>query len=545
MHFDLPILGMLTCLQPFWGEIYLSTESLHSVRWVEKVGYEMTLQREMRANEAIVDELICWLRATTPELVMDEVAARLAAGVVEDDLWAASVLTASRYVNNQAHNLMGFVAHSMVGCEDARRLAHGQPRRIRYLLLMQSLHQTVADLHDPSFAPAELLPYWPIYEPTIEEGVHWLRRDIRMGEVSRVDHRLVGLNELLTPHQIADLVLDVGLEGMVTDDHTIISPTLSLGMIDLVGWERGFEFMRWAMRYSASFPINFTCYDRSLHLAREFGLHDGAPVRGFQPNRVLPLRQLLFEAEAAARPLMVAHALAHEGYSPATVVAAAALAACDMYLMVDPVPHADFDAISREVAPIHMGNCLRTLADSLAYMSPRTQTLAALQAGSQLERGPSIIDADFKWVSFCVGEAYPYAADVAKLERQSTTDLLDYVREVVGYHDCRQVTAAVRAYADKGGDAEVMISLLTELACTDHGTLLHNVKHLNSMVIEYRRAERCNPNNPDSWNYLIQAAKFLTWYYGLTTGAYERADVALEKHLSLGSSTLPRSVEAA
>lgn len=504
----------------------------------------MPFPHKMRTNAAIVDELIAWLRSTTPSCVMDEAAAKIAAGVDENALWAASVLTASRYVNNQAHNLMGFVAHSMVGCEDARRLAHGQPPRIRYLLLMQSLHQTVADLHDPSFAPAELLPFWPIHEPTVEQSIEWLRRDVRMGEFCRADHRLVGLNEKLSPDAIANLVLEIGLEGMVTDDHTIISPTLSLGMIDLIGWERGFEFMRWAIRYSASFPINCHPYDRSVALAQEYGLQEGAPVRHLQPERVQVLSQRLFEAHAPERPMLVLRALVEEGCSPATLVAAAAQAACTMYLMVDPVPHTDFDAISREVAPIHLGNCLRALADSLAYMSPRVQVLAALQAGSQLERGPSVINAEFCFAPFCPAQAYPYVADVAALERYSTDELLGYVREVVAEHDCRQVTAAVRAFANQGGDGETMIALLTELACTDHGTLLHNVKHLNSMVIEFRRAKHYNPNSSAHWGYLIQAAKFLAWYYGLTTNAYERADIALEKHLSFGRIAFPICVKA-
>jgi hypothetical protein len=268
-------------------------------------------------------------------------------------------------------------------------------------------------------------------------------------------------------------------------------------------------------------------------LAQEFGLQEGAPVCDFQPQRVLEFRTRLFDAAPAERPYMVARALAQEGFSPSTIVAATAQAACDMYLMVEPVPHTDFDAISREVAPIHMGNCLRTLATALEYMSPRTQALAALQAGSQLERGPSIINADFHFVPFCPAPAYPYAEDVAALEGHSASDLLDYLREVAGYHDCRQVTAAVRAYANRGGDAESMIALLTELACTDHGTLLHNFKHLNSMVIEFRRASLQQAPHPDHWNYLIQAAKFLTWYYGLTTDAYTRAGAALEKHLAL------------
>jgi hypothetical protein len=499
----------------------------------------MTFQREMQANAAIVDELIGWLRTTTPARIMDEAAEKLAAGVAEDDLWAASVLTASHYVNNQAHNLMGFVAHSMVGCEDARRLAQGQPRRIRSLLLMQSLHHTVADLHDPSFAPYELLPFWPIHEPTVAEGIEWLRRDVRIGEYSRADHRLVGLNEHLAPQEIADLVLDIGLEGMVTDDHTVISPTLLLGMIDLVGWACGFELMRWAVRYSASFPRDFSGYERSVVLAQEFGLQEGAPVSDFQADRVLALRSRFLSAEPAARPQIVVHALAREGCSPATIVAAAAQAACDMYLMVEPVPHADFDAISREVAPIHMGNCLRTLATALAYMSPRTQVLAALQAGSQLERGPMIIDADFCHSPFVPASSYPYGDDMAALEGYSASELLDYLREVVPCHDCRRVTAAVRAYANQGGDGETLIALLTQLACTDHGTLMHNIKHLNSMVIEFRRATLQQGSHPDHWNFLIQAAKFLTWYYGLTTDAYQRADAALERHRAAGNLVLP------
>ena len=486
------------------------------------------IPRTMRANAVVVDELIGWLRSATPANVMDEAARKLAAGIDEDDLWAAAVLTACHYTNNQAHNLMGFLAHAMVGCEDARHLAVGQSRRIRYLLLLQTLHQTVDDMHNPFFAPYELLPSWPIHEATVDANIEGLRRDVRMGEYLHADHRLLGLNEHLTPAQIADLVLDIGLEGMVTDDHCLISPTLSLGMMELVGWERGFGLMRWAVRYSSSFPINFAAYDRSIEFLRHYKIEAGAPARALQPERVQELRRQFLMAEPAARPEMVARLLAHEAVAPATIAAAAAQAACDMYLMIDPVPHSDFDAISREVAPIHLGNCLRLLTDALAYMTPRTQALAALQAGSMLERGPAVLDADFVFVPFQPVRSYPYAEDVASLAQHQADDLLEHLRLVAPEHDCRQVTAAVRAYANRGADPEQMIALLTELAATDHGTLLHNFKHLNSMVIEFRRSD-----HPDRWNFLIQGAKFLTWYCGLTTHAFAQADAALKEHLRL------------
>jgi hypothetical protein len=471
-----------------------------------------------------VEGLVQWLRYAEVETVLKEAVAKLQADVPEDDLWAATGIAACRYVNNQAHNLLGFVSHAMIGCEDARRLAQGQRTRTRYLLLLQSIHQTVLDIHDPCFAPFELVPYWPLHEATVEENIAWMRRDVRDGEYMRADHRFVGLAETLSQAELIDLMLDTGLEGMVTDDHTIISPALSLGMLELTGWDAGFDMLRWAIRYSASFPRNFGPYDRARALRRTYGLENGPATLAFQPARVEPLRHALYAADPVDRPEIAIRAMAQDGISPDTILAAAARAACDMYLCVDPTPHQDFDAVSREVAPIHIGNCLKTLRSALRYMSPATQVLAAIQAGSQVERGPSVLSADFEFIPFVPAPAYPYAEDVARLRSTSPGQLLELLPDLLHDHDCRSSTAAVRVYADAQADAESLIAVLTEVACTDNGTLMHNIKHLNSMTGEFRRSD-----SPDRWNFLIQATKFISWYAGLTTDGHERAAAALER----------------
>jgi hypothetical protein len=217
--------------------------------------------------------------------------------------------------------------------------------------------------------------------------------------------------------------------------------------------------------------------------------------------------------------------MAREGLSPDTILAAAARAACDMYLRVEPVPHEDFDAISREVAPIHIGNCLKTLRSALGHMAPATQALAAIQAGSQIERGPSVLNADFEFIPFVPAPAYPYAEDVAELSGTAPGALLELLPDLLYGHECGRATAAVRVYADTAGEPEPLIAVLTEVACTDNGTLLHNVKHLNSMVGEFRRGD-----HPDRWNFLMQAAKFISWYAGLTTDGYARATTALDRY---------------
>jgi hypothetical protein len=469
-----------------------------------------------------VRETVDWLRRATPETIVEETVYQLQNGADEDTLWAAGALAAARYVNNQAHNLLGFVSHAMIGTEDARRLAATQAARIRHLLLIQSLYQTVFDMHDPCLSPYELLPCKGLREATIAENLRLLRMDARLGEYSRCDHRMVTLAQDLPREQFIDLLLEIGLEGMTTDDHTFITPVLCLGMIELVGWEDGFEMLRGCVRYNASFPRDFRPHDRAVALRQQYGLTQGAPAAAFNPARIEPIRQAFHAAAPPERPELAARFMA-EGDAPETVLAAISLAGCDMYLQAEPVPHQDFDAISREVAPIHIGTCISALRAGLRYLQPGTKALAVIRGGSQLERGPSVLNADFEFVPFVPARAYPYAEDVAALHDQTPAALLRILRESFEPHDFRTATAAVKAYELTSADPEALIAVLTEAACTDNLTILHNFKHLNSMVKEFRMSQ-----HPDRWNYLIAAARFIAWYAGVQTQVYQQASALLD-----------------
>lgn len=468
-----------------------------------------------------ITPLLDWLRNTTPDTVITETIKHLRSGVPEDHLWAAAALTAARYVNNQAHNMLGFVSHAIIGSEDARRLAASQDTPTRHMLLIQSIHQVVFDMHDPCMGPYELLPCRGLREATVEENINMLRMDARIGEYSRCDHRFVTLEQDLPRADLIDLLLEIGLEGMTTDDHTYISPVLCLGMIELVGWEDGFELLRGTIRYNASFPRDFAPHDRALALREQYGLVDGAPNTVFDAQAVEGIRAAFHAAEPVERPELAARFMA-EGHAPETVLSAISMAGCDMYLMAEPVPHEDFDAISREVAPIHIGTCISALRAGMTYLKPGTQTLAVIRGGSQLERGPSVLNKDFEFIPFEPARPYPYAEDVTRLAGQSPQELLVTLRDALSPHDYRTATAAVKAYELTEADPEVLIAVLTEVACTDNITILHSVKHLNSMVKEFRRSE-----HPDRWNYLIAATRFIAWYAGVQRDVYDRAIVEL------------------
>jgi hypothetical protein len=463
-------------------------------------------------------DLIQWLRTTTPDAVAEETVDALRRGVPIDDLWAAGALTAAFYVSNQARNLLGFVSHAMIGCEDARQAAVGQPEDVQQLLLIQALAQVVVDLHDPCFSPYELLEVAGVTEDTPEEGIGQLRSDVRFGEWLRADHRLVGLERQVPREQLVDVLLDIGLEGMVTDDHTLITPALSLDMMELTGWEDGFPMLRGTLRYSCTFPRNFGPYDKATELVERYELQDGIAATGFQDELARELRHELLDADATKRPEIVADALANRGVSADTAMAALSLAAVDMYLQVDPVPHDDYDAVSREVAPIHIGTSMNILRASLDRMSPRTGVQAVLVGAGLLERGPSILSEDFAFVPFAPSRAYPYAEDLAAMRSDTPEQLLKQLDESLLAHDARTSTAIVAAYGAAGGDPEPMIAALTAMACTDDGTLMHNVKHLHAMVEEFRAC-----TDDDRWNFLIAAAKWISWYAGKDTATYERA----------------------
>jgi len=465
-----------------------------------------------------IDRLVDWLRHAAPETLAEETINHLRSGVTIDQLWAAGALTAARYVSNQARNLLGFVSHAMIGCEDARQAAAGQPEDIRKLMLIQALSQVVADLRDPCFAPYELLDVWGVSEDTTEEGIAQLRSDISFGEWMRADHRLVGLEREMTREDLIDVVLDIGLEGIVTDDHTLITPALALDMMELTGWEAGFPMLRATIRYSCTFPRNLAPYARASELVERYGLANHVGQTDFQPDVAAQLRQELFAAAPASRPELVAQALTREDVSPETMMSALSLAACDMYLQVDPVPHEDFDAVSREVAPIHIGTTLNILRASLSRMHEGTRARAVVMGGCLLERGPSVLNEDFEFVAFEPSRAYPYPEDVAQLSDSDITALMTSLEPLLLAHDVRRVTATVARLGQLGADPEEVIALLVRVACTDDGTLMHNVKHLHSCIAEFRAS-----THPDRWNFLISAAKWVSWYAGKDTSTYLRA----------------------
>jgi hypothetical protein len=471
---------------------------------------------------AAVDAQIEWLRSTTSGTIVEETLAALKAGVDEAVLWAAGALTATHYINNQAHNLLGFVSHALIGCEDARRLAQGKEPRIRHLLLVQALHQVVFDMHEPSMSPFILLPCSPLKAETTEQNIALLWADVRIGEYSRGDHRFNALARALTREALIDLLLDIGLSGITTDEHTLITPSLALGMVEFMGWERGFDMLRCALRYIASFAHDRAAYEQAVALAEHYGIAKGAATSGLQPDRIQALRQAFHEAQPDGRPGIAANALADEGVSPETVLAAVSLVACDFYLMADPVPHDDFDAISREVAPVHIGTGTNALRSMLPAMSPPTQVLAAVLGGSLLQRGPATLNESFEFVPFAPARAYPYTEDVQPLVGQSSAQLLETLKSALYAHDYQESTAAVQAYAESGAAAATLIAALTAVACTDDGTLMHNIKHLHSMVEEF---EAC-PHS-DRWQFLIAAARFMAWYAGKNQDVYDRAMAVL------------------
>ena len=467
------------------------------------------------------EELIQWLRHAKPGAVVEEITDALRRGVSMDELWAVGALTAARYVSNQARNLLGFVSHAMIGCEDARAAATGQPQEIQELMLIQALSQVVMDLNDPCFAPYELFDVWGVSEERVAESIRQLRADVRFGEWLRSDHRLVALERQIPRAELIDLILDIGLEGIVTDDHTLITPALSLDMMELTGWDAGFAMLRGTMRYSCTFPRDFGPYDRSVALVAKYDLAARVQTGSSDLDFAAELRHELLQLEPNQRPERVAQALA-AGHTAETVMSALSLAACDMYLQVDPVPHEDYDAVSREVAPIHIGTTLNVLRASLPRMFAATVAKAVVMGGCLLERGPSVLNEDFEFVPFVPARSYPYQEDVDQLAGKTPAELLELLSGAMHRHDVRTTTAAVKSYELVGGSSDELITLLVRVACSDDGTLMHNVKHLHSCLEEFRAS-----TNPDRWNFLISAAKWISWYAGKDTKTYERAMAVL------------------
>jgi hypothetical protein len=147
-----------------------------------------------------------------------------------------------------------------------------------------------------------------------------------------------------------------------------------------------------------------------------------------------------------------------------------------------------------------------------------TAAKAVVMGGCLLERGPSILNENFEFIPFVPGPAYPRTEHVETAKSKGNNELLEELERSLFAHDVGSATAAVKAFELAGGDPEELITLLVRVACTDDGTLMHNVKHLHSCLGEFRAS-----SNPDRWNFLISAAKWVSWYAGKDTKTYQRA----------------------
>jgi len=470
---------------------------------------------------------MAWLRCTTPETVLDETARRLGQGVPADELWAAGALTACRYLNNQAYDFSGHASRALPNCAEARRLGHRQSTRLHHLLLLLSLYQVTADLQNPCLGPYELLPTWPFPEETVAETMAQLRHDVRSGDYMCADHRFMALAERMPSAQLFDLLVDMGLEKTGEREHALTSLLAYLELIEVVGWQRGVDMLRWFVRYCGSCAVNMRPYNHAVELLAANNLEQGAPNDTLQRDLVEPVCAAFRAVEPNECAELAAQAMRGDRISPVTVLTALVRIVCEYVLTHDWIPRDGGAAADQTIIPFYLSDALRGVRAALPYMAPRTQALAAIHASNLLMQLPFSQGIDRQRSVRTAVIRAPIAADNAapELQTYSAPALLDVIRTALYAHDDKRAMSAIRAYADADGPPVALIALLTEASLTHSPLFTCNVKHLHSMVWEFQRAD-----SAERWKFLQLAAKRVAIYAGLNDELYRQADQALRNH---------------
>lgn len=467
-----------------------------------------------------------WLRTASPETVADETEQHLTKGVPEEALWTAGILTANRHLNNRLRDGSGQASQALIGTHVARGLAQGQEGSLRRKLLVQSLRQTVCDLHNPYFSPYELLPFWPHCEQDAEETTAALYHALRVGNAMGADHCFVGLSHQLSHTQLLDLLFTITFGSLSADAHAFHLLSTAIASSAWLPWPQQLEQLRWVVRCSSGAPRPTKAYQQALQLAATYHLAHGAPRTAVQPELIQPVCAALSTA-ADDGPELVAQAMSGDQIAPQTILAAAACVVCEQILRDrrHDAPPAPIDARpdATVAATMQLARTFTALRRMLPHMSPSNGTLAAILAGDLLKEfcGPLATHEYRVRRGPTASHRYrPYGRPAARAD--NSPGLLAQLQTALRERNSPMATEAVQNYADAHGAPELLIARLIDVAATT--APVHVRLHLDAMLWEFRHGRtqnHCPQTHRGGWPFLMQAAHFL-----VNPGSSEPADLA-------------------
>ena len=489
--------------------------------------------------ESEVEELVCFVEETDPQVMVEATLARLRNGTSAQQLLTASALAIVRSTELPPQHHGGPV-HPICAvravAETSKRLAG----EVSYLPLIQHAALCNNHVHSPQMGPylmpaieplagtAQALGSYHISDETfhgeapvqadasadldpVSATKDAFHRSVLARQTPAAEHHFLWLLEQLGAGESLDLLLPMAIGRNHLDDHNFLYPVYTARTLDQLGWKWASVLFRPAVRFQArqqgglrvrsqmEFEDIEALVDEYGLLERDIPAHSSAA----ESAQIAALGQQLGAArnyyenvEPMARAL--ADGLSLEGAGEALSIGAALAYISTSY--GNPMD-----------SHLHTGTSNRRYLLGLDGVGKRHKILALLTGFT----GPEVMLAE----SLLNWQSNREADITASLPILDQAELLDALTEsiegqpwldwrsigasyVVAPDEVKQSIALARQYADLRYSPEAYFERLAEISCRDDFTEMHALKHFQAIVDEYYSTRESH-----RWVHMVSAAK--------------------------------------
>lgn len=469
-----------------------------------------------------IEPLVQLVEETPPERIVARTHEMLAAGTGFRDMLLASTLAVVRSSDlPPGHH--GGPLHPLAGLHAVRHIAARLPREYAMLPVIQHVAVANKHIHSPAMGPYILAEARPVSEgESVEATVKAFRQAVSRGVYNACDHYFLYLLERLSPMQVLEHLLEVGIPKNQLDDHYFLFPVFTWRALEYFGWEYARHIGRAPVRYITR-PTAPTSLDDVNALIDEYELLE----RDLRPDTaedetgaVTALADEIGRVDAFAEiPGMLARALG-AGLSLEGAGEALSVGGSTLFL--------------RSQTGNPMDVHINTGANTRRYLlrQPELSRRIKLQALLVWNTGPEVRMAQRMLAS----EPQPEPARVAVLPVRTQGELLDEIATLIdrlpvgerlpaanlaswrSTDEVKQAAALAQQYADRGYSPGPLITLLGKIACRDNFTELHAFKHHQATYEEF------HATRPSlRWRHLVAAVQAAAISHGRIQDVWDHA----------------------
>ena len=469
-----------------------------------------------------IEPLVEFVEETTPERIVAATHDKLTAGTPVKDMLLASALAVVRSSDlPPGHH--GGPLHPLCGLHAVHHISARLSGEYAMLPVIQNVAVSNKHIHSPAMGPYVLANAKPVSEnDDVDATVNAFRTAVSRGVYNACDHYYLYLLERLSPMQVLELLLEVGVPKNQLDDHYFLFPVFTFRALEYFGWDYAKYIGRAPVRYITR-PTNPAMMLEVDELIRKHELLERDLRVQTGEDETAAVTALADEigrcSEFAEIPGLLAQALGG-GLSLEGAGEALSVGGSTLFLR------------SKTGNPMDVH--INTGANTRRYLlrQPELSRRIKLQALLTWNTGPEVRMAQ----RMLATDVQPEPERVAALPSHTQDELLEEIESLISRlpvgerlptaglaswrstDEVKHAAALARQYADQGYEPERLIDVLAKIACRDNFTEMHAFKHHQATYEEFY-ASRPSLR----WRHLVAAVQASAISHGRIQDVFDHA----------------------